>query len=175
MKKMFVLFVAALAIAAAVPTLATKEPAPRFLYVQNAGSMILSEGTLTLKNVAPTTLFFSDRPRRIAGQMRTQAFIKHWDKGSNSFKATPPNATVAVFTDASKVTDAIVEISEPRFDGANLSYKAKVLFGELPAQGGELSLFIDSSDAACDVGDGSYSGEPCWAQEAFDCPGRGGC
>jgi hypothetical protein len=126
MKKMFAIFAAALAITAAAPTLATNQQAPRFLYVQNAGSMTLSEGTLTLTNVAPTTLFFSDRPRRIAGQMRTQAFIKHWDKGVNSFKASPSNATVAVFADAANITEAIVEISEPRFDGVNLTYRAKV-------------------------------------------------
>lgn len=153
----------------------TTTDSPRFLYVQNAGSMTLSDGRLTMKNVSPVTLFFSDRPKRIAGQMRTQAFVNHWGKGTNSFKATPPNATVSVFQGATRITDAIIEISEPQFDGTNLSYKAKILLGERPSEGGELYLFIDSGDAACDVGDGAYAGEPCWAQKAFDCAGRGGC
>jgi hypothetical protein len=175
MNRIFVLFAGLLVVAGMLPAIAQKNDKPRFLYVQNAGSMTLRDGTLTLTNVSPLTLFFSDRPERIAGNMRTEAFIKHWDKGTNSFKASPPNATVAVFRDATKISDAILEISEPKFDGTKLSYKAKVLLGDLPAEGGELSLFIDSGDAACDVGDGMYSGEPCWAQKAFDCPGRGGC
>ena len=175
MKRSFVWFATVLAFACAMPAFAAKENAPQFLYVQNAGSMTLSDGTLTLKNVSPVTLFFSDRPKRIAGQMRTEAFIKHWNKGANSFKASPPNATVAVFRDAKNITNSILELTDPQFDGTNLSYKVKVLLGELPAQGGELSLFIDSGDAACNVGDGSFGGEPCWAQEAFNCPSVGGC
>jgi hypothetical protein len=174
MNKTGLLFAALVAIVSTLPASAAKDK-PRFLYVQNAGSMTLSDGRLTMKNVSAVTLFFSDRPQRIAGQMRTQTFVKHWGKGANSFKANPPNATVSVFQDAAKITDAIIEISEPRFDGTNLSYKAKVLLGELPSDGGELSIFIDSGDAACDVGDSQFSGEPCWAQKAFDCPGRGGC
>jgi len=69
----------------------------------------------------------------------------------------------------------VVELSEPRLEGDKLVYKAKVLFGKLPAKGGESSLFIDSAGGACNVGDGSYAGYPCWAQSAFDCGARGGC
>jgi hypothetical protein len=171
---LFVVLTAIVAFVAAFPAASAQQSA-RFLYVQNAGAMTLKDGTLTLKNVSPVTLFFSDRPKRLAGQLRTGSFIKLWGQGANSFKASPPNATVSVFQGANKITDAVLEISEPQFDGTNLSYKAKVLLGELPAQGDELSLFIDSSDVACGVGDGSFSGEPCWAQEAFNCPNRGGC
>ena len=73
------------------------------------------------------------------------------------------------FQDPTKIIDAVLEISEPQLDGNKLSYKVKVLLGDLPTDGGELSLFIDSSDAACDV-DTSYDGEPCWAQKAFNDP-----
>ncbi len=169
MNRVSVLFAALLVVAGTLSAFAQKNDKPRFLYVQNAGSMTLRDGILTLNNVAPLTLFFSDRPERIAGHMRTAAFIKHWDKGVNSFKKSPPNATVAVFQDATKIIDAVLEISEPQFDGNKLSYKVKLLLGALPTEGGELSLFIDSSDAACDV-DTSYAGEPCWAQKAFNDP-----
>ena len=169
MNRMSVMLAGLLVVAGMLPAIAQKDDKPRFLYVQNAGSMTLRDGTLTLTNVSPLTLFFSDRPERVAGHMRTAAFIRHWDKGANSFKESPPNATVAVFQDATKIIDAVLEISDPQFDGTKLSYKAKVLLGDLPAEGGELSLFIDSSDAACDV-DTSYAGEPCWAQKAFNDP-----
>jgi hypothetical protein len=149
--------------------------AAQYLYVHNAKSMTFNSGVLTLQDVSPLTLFFSDRPKRIAGQMRTEAFVGHWTKGVNSFKKTPPNATVAMFASKTKIVDAIVELSEPKFDGTNLTYKIKVLKGKLPAQGGELAVFIDNGDASCDVGDPEYAGQPCWAQKAFDCPGAGGC
>jgi hypothetical protein len=149
--------------------------AAQYLYVHNAKSMTFKSGVLTLKDASPLTLFFSDRPKRIAGHMKTEAFVDHWSKGINSFKKSPPNATVAVFQTKDKIVDAIVELSDPQFDGTDLTYKAKVLLGKLPAQGGELSLFIDNGDAACGVGNPSYGGDPCWAQEAFDCPGAGGC
>lgn len=174
MNRVFVVLAAVLAIAGTLPAVAQKSDTPRYLYVQNAESMTLRDGTLTLKKVSPLTLFFSDRPKRIAGQMRTQDFIKHWNTGANSFKASPPNATIAVFRDADHITDGIVELSEPKVSGPDLSFKVKMLLGELPAEGKELSLFIDSGDAACDV-DTPYAGEPCWAQEAFNCGDRGGC
>lgn len=169
MNRVSILFASLLVLAGALAASAQNNEKPRFLYVQNAGSMTLRDGILTLTNVAPLTLFFSDRPERIAGHMRTASFIKNWDKGTNSFKQTPPNATVAVFQDPTKIIDAVLEISEPQLDGNKLSYKVKVLLGDLPTDGGELSLFIDSSDAACDV-DTSYDGEPCWAQKAFNDP-----
>lgn len=154
---------------------ATYANAAGYLYVHNAKSMTFNSGTLTLKGASPLTLFFSDRPKRIAGHMKTKAFVDHWSKGANSFRKSPPNATVAVFQSKDKIADAIVELSDPQFDGTNLTYKAKLLLGSLPAKGGELSLFIDNGDAACSVGEGTYDGQPCWAQEAFDCPAFGGC
>ncbi|WP_146204002.1 hypothetical protein [Aminobacter sp. AP02] len=36
---------------------------------------------LTLEGVGATTLFFSDRPERIAGNVDTAAFVPFWSKG----------------------------------------------------------------------------------------------
>jgi len=33
----------------------------------------------------PSTLFFSDRPERITGQLRTSDFVGHWTKGADNF------------------------------------------------------------------------------------------
>jgi hypothetical protein len=59
---------AALLPAAAWPQATTPHMA-QLLFVQNASTVELGAGnrTLTLKNLSPTTLFFSDRPVRIAG------------------------------------------------------------------------------------------------------------
>src|SRR4029077_5154286 len=52
-------------------------------FVQNATSGSFDGKTLTLKSVGPT-LYFSDRPERITGQLRTSEFVSHWTKGADS-------------------------------------------------------------------------------------------
>jgi hypothetical protein len=47
---------------------------PQFLFVQNAKGVIFEKETITLKGVSPTTLFFSDRPMRIAGHLTTEEY-----------------------------------------------------------------------------------------------------
>jgi hypothetical protein len=66
------------------------------LFVQNALSGSFDGTTLTLTGVGPT-IFFSDRPYRVAGHVRTAEFIGHWDKGSDNFAENPPNATLSIF------------------------------------------------------------------------------
>jgi hypothetical protein len=47
---------------------AGKPPGVQLLFVQTAKTATLhKDGRLTLKGVSPTTLYFSDRPARIAG------------------------------------------------------------------------------------------------------------
>jgi hypothetical protein len=41
------------------------------------------------------------------------------------------------------MANAVVELSEPRLAGRDLSYAVKVLDGQPPASGGAASLFID--------------------------------
>lgn len=65
----------ALAAIAANPALATASAPSQqnldFLFVQTAKSLTFdgSNNKLTLEGVSPITLFFSDRPERIAGNM----------------------------------------------------------------------------------------------------------
>src|SRR5690348_5272895 len=65
-----------------------------FLFVQTAKGLAFdkSASKLTLEGVSPVTLFFSDRPERIAGNMKTAAFVPFWSKGKDSFLSDPPNA-----------------------------------------------------------------------------------
>ena len=111
------------------------------LFVQNGASGTFDGKTLTLKGVGPT-LFFSDRPERIAGQLRTSDFVGHWTKGSDNFAANPPNATLSIFS-ATEVNSAVVVLTNPKLDRNTLSYTVKVLEGKLPPSFRESSLFID--------------------------------
>lgn len=115
-----------------------------FLFVQTAKGMTFDAETktLTLVGVAPTTLFFSDRPERIAGNMRTADFVPFWSEGADSFLSDPPNADVSIL-EGGELKEAVVVLMDPRLDGADLAYTVKMVEGELPASAEEVSLFID--------------------------------
>jgi hypothetical protein len=142
--------------------------APEFLFVQTAKNVAYGDGVLTLRDVSPVTVFFSDRPKRIVGHVRNDLFFKKWTEGNNSFKSDPPNAVLSVFDEKTRPTGAVVVLNNPRVDGNNLSYDVRTLKGTLPTTGLEGTLFIDGSGGYCDPGyDRGDPGYPCWAQEAF--------
>ena len=60
------------------------------MFVQVAHGASASPGTLTLKGVNPSTLYFSDRPERVVGHMTTGEFVADWATGPNSFAEDPP-------------------------------------------------------------------------------------
>jgi hypothetical protein len=137
---------ALLAGAAPVTPAAAAEPTVELLFVQNSQSVVVDKdkGTLTLKGVGPTTLFFSDRPYRLAGHYTTQEYLQLWDDGKDSFLADPPNATLSVFEPGKEdLVDLVVELRNPRPEGADLSYDIKILNGKISEVGGPSSLFID--------------------------------
>jgi len=115
---------------------------PQFLFVQTAAGMRYGDGVLTLTDVNPITVLFSDRPERLAGHMATDDFVPFWGEGEDSFESDPPNADLALLEEG-KVENVVVTLHEPRLDGGNLSYRVDILEGELPASGGASSLFID--------------------------------
>jgi len=117
---------------------------PQYLFVQNGTGMTFdkAKSKLTLRGVSPVTVFFSDRPDRITGNMPTASFLPFWKDGRDSFEKDPPNATLSIFS-AGKVTDTVVVLHDPVLKGGNLSYTVKVLEGELPPKGGPVALFID--------------------------------
>jgi hypothetical protein len=112
------------------------------LYVQNATSVTLANGKLDMKGVNSKTICFTDRPARLAGHLSTREFIPLWSEGKDSFLKNPPNATLSIFS-GDKVSDVVVEISNPVLSGGNLTYNAKVLEGSASIKGGACTLFID--------------------------------
>jgi hypothetical protein len=112
------------------------------LFVQNAHSMSYDNGKLTLHTLAPTTLFFSDRPDRVTGHISSQEFVESWDQGDDSFESNPPNAVLSIFH-PEMVSDIVVELIDPVLDGNQITYSVVILDGEMPAEGGPSALFID--------------------------------
>ena len=113
-----------------------------YLFVQSAERVSVDDDTITMKGVSPTTIYFSDRPERIAGHMLTKHFTGSWAEGDDSFALNNPNAALSVFTPDGVETITVV-LSNPILKGDKLSYTIRVLDGDMPAKGGECSLFID--------------------------------
>lgn len=143
---------AAVFAAAAVPLGAVLNPAKaaeskvQLMFVQSAERLKADDKTLRLVNVAPQTIYFSDRPVRVAGHVTLPAYLEEWTaaSGPNNFSADPPNATLSVYEpgkDSNTLT--VVEISNPVVDGRDLVYSYKLIEGKVPTAGGVTALFID--------------------------------
>jgi hypothetical protein len=115
-----------------------------YLSAQTAtGFSVDSGGSITLKHVSPSTLWFSDRPQRLTGHIATGDFVTSWGEGGDdSFAADPPNAVLSIFEE-DHVNDVVVILSEPTMSDGDLSYTAEVIDGELSSSGGPVGLYID--------------------------------
>jgi hypothetical protein len=118
--------------------------AEQSMFVQTAHSTSSDGTTLTLNEVTPSTLYFSDRPQRIVGHMATNDFVELWAEGDNSFEEDPPNAVLAFLEPGDQAPeDAVVVIRQPRLENGHLLYSIETLEGTVPAQTGPVTLFID--------------------------------
>ncbi len=114
------------------------------LFVQSAHGLTSSQDTLTFHGLSHSTLFFSDRPKRVVGHMSSRKFVDQWGEGEDSFADDPPNAVVSFLEDGDAVPEEVtVELRNPQLDSNTLTYKIDVLDGKLPAKAGPCSLFID--------------------------------
>ena len=114
------------------------------LGVINSDGATLEGNKLVLTGVTRNVIVFADRPVRAAGHETTELFISRWGDGKDSFKKDPPNATISVLGgEKDGVTDAVVELSNPKLAGNDLTFDVKVLEGDLKGVSGPAALFID--------------------------------
>jgi hypothetical protein len=132
------------AAAAATHSFADEDKTVDYLLVQTSKGLTFdtATNTLSLIDVSPITLFFADRPERVAGNMKTSAFIPFWSHGKDSFAKDPPNADVSII-EGDSMRQVIVVLDDPNLEGDILRYKVKVLQGAMPAKGADVSVFID--------------------------------
>jgi hypothetical protein len=131
----------------------------QLLFVQTAEDLKSDDKTFRVVNVGQQTLFFSDRPVRIAGHLTMPAYLDDWkeSEGPDNFSADPPNATLSVFEpDQKDNTLVVVTISNPVVDGNDLIYSYQLLDGTMPRTGGATSLFIDTIGVGGGVGPGVH-------------------
>jgi hypothetical protein len=134
--------------AAAKPTpVAISQQKVELLFVQNSTGIQYdkAKGTLRMKNIARSTLFFTDRPVRMAGHYHTRdEFLPLWSEGPDSFAKNPPNATLSIIEAGNlDLQNAVVTLRNPRMHGNDLVYDIKVVEGTVPQAAGAGVLFID--------------------------------
>ena len=154
------------------PTASEDPNSVQLLYVQNAHSGTLQEMEgdsykLTLNGVSLQTIFFSDRPNRISGQIATEAFVS-----DDIFqdKNDPPNAALEIF-DAELSEDVIVlELFNPVYDPASkqMLYDVKILSYTKSDLLKDFSFRADSAipksfdSAALFIDSGTIDTSPCY-------------
>ncbi len=114
------------------------------LFAQTARQLTAEGDKVTFHGASPTTLYFSDRPRRVVGHLTTKQFVNEWGVGENSFAEDPPNAVIS-FVESGDQTpeDAIVVLKDPVLESDSLTYTVDILEGSLPTKGELVSVFID--------------------------------
>jgi hypothetical protein len=117
------------------------------LFVQNATSIQYdkAKGTLRMKNIARSTLFFTDRPVRMAGHYHTRdEFLPAWSEGPDSFAKNPPNATLSLLeVGKADLQNVVINLKNPRMQGKDLIYDITIIEGTMPQAAGDAVLFID--------------------------------
>jgi len=131
----------------------------QLMFVQTADDIRTDDKTLRLVNFGKQTLYFSDRPVRIAGHIAMPIYLDEWkaEEGPDNFSKDPPNATLSVYEPGhSENTLAVVEISHPVVDGNDLVYEYRLIEGTMPKAGGATALFIDWIGVGGGVGAGFH-------------------
>ena len=112
-----------------------------YLFIISGTSGSLDGDKLTLNGV-PNGIYFSDRPARKAGHLSVSEFIEMWDKGVDSFKADPPNATLSVLKE-DEARNVVVELTGVEQKKDSVVFKVVLLEGKGIESFEASSLFID--------------------------------
>ena len=98
---------------------------PEFMFVQTSATIVVASDAKTLRmvNVSPQTLYFSDRPDRLAGHITMNAYLEEWTSVADDFSDDPPNAVLSVYEpDQTESSLVVVEILDRVMDGDDLNY-----------------------------------------------------
>lgn len=108
-----------------------------FVQTANSGTFIQKDGRniLTLVEISPTTVWFSDRPHRITGHEATDLFIAKWAEGENSFEENPPNAAIDILDGTENSDVIIVELYNPVYSPESETLQYDVIILEEATQG----------------------------------------
>lgn len=146
----------------------SEAPTSNWLFSQTADAGSISPNgdgtwTLTLTDVDPVVLAFTDRPLREAQAGSAERLVEAWP---DMFGDANPNGVVVAHNAQGATNSAVVELMDPALNGSTMTYTVKVLTNEGgPAEPGrsysfeQVSVFIDDvkvTSWACEAisGDG---------------------
>jgi hypothetical protein len=143
------------------PTTSATSPQAQLMFVQSAEDIRVNptNKTVRLIKVNPQTLYFSDRPVRMAGHLKMADYLTEWTAkaGKDNFGKDPPNATLSVYEPGQPDnTVVVIEIINPVVEGPDIIYTYKLINGTMPAAGGATALFIDWIGVGGGVGRGFH-------------------
>jgi hypothetical protein len=131
-------------------TQGTQEANWLFSQTANSGSIAPNGDdtwTLTLREVDPTVMGFTDRPLREAQSGSVEKLVEAWP---TMFGDSNPNAVVVAHNATGETNSAVVELMDPELNGSTMTYTVRVLTNEGgPAEPGfsydfsQVSVFID--------------------------------
>ena len=108
------------------------EQTANWLFSQTAdGGSISPNGddtwTLTLTNVDPVVLGFTDRPLREAQAGTVERLVEAWPE---MFGDSNPNGVVVAHNATGATNSAVVELMDPQLNGSTMTYTVRVLTNE---------------------------------------------
>lgn len=124
--------------------------------------------TLTLNEIDPHSIAFTDRPDRDSAIIDTAALVEAWP---TMFADSAPNAVLVEHQPIGEANSVVLTLQNPSLSGTTLTFDALVLTEEVPsnvenhaglihhtppANFQEASLFIDDVPACWDGMDGPY-------------------
>ena len=118
----------------------------RYQFVLSSDTGSLKDGKLTLNGV-PIVTFYSLGVKSGDGHFLLKEFIRMWNNDARVLKTDPPNGTLSVLSDRGS-SGAVIEISEPGATVNSITFKARILEGELPLGFGPSTLFLKLSVSA---------------------------
>ena len=131
---------------------AESTPEANWLFSQTADSGSITPNgddtwTLTLREVDPNVMGFTDRPLREAQSGSVEKLVEAWP---TMFGDSNPNGVVVAHNAAGETNSAVVELMDPELNGSTMTYTVRVLTNEGgPAEPGvsfdfsQVSVFID--------------------------------
>ncbi len=133
-----------------------------FVQVGESGGFLKTEEgyRLTISDVAPQVIYFSDRPYRIVGHMTASDWASGmWEDESVNFKNDPPNAVLTIFDESNEANEIAVVLHKAKYiaEKGTMQYEVVVTgdyleelegqeqqkYAGIPEAFGNASLFID--------------------------------
>ena len=149
-------------------------PSWLFSHTSDSGSLQDNDDgtfTLTLNDIDPHTIAFTDRPDRDSEIIDTAALVEAWP---TMFADSAPNAVLVEHQPTGEANSVVLTLENPQLSGSTLTFDALVLAEEVPSSvenhAGPIhltppatfeaaSLFIDDVFCRRFQGDNSYAGD----------------